>query len=74
MDQTVLMHADIDEGTEGRDVGDNTFQLHAGLQILHLLDTFLEGRRLEFRARVAAGLFQFLDDVGDGGHTEASRR
>ncbi len=31
--QTVLMHADIDEGAEGRDVGHRAFEDHAGLEV-----------------------------------------
>ena len=57
------MHADIDEGAEGRDIGDGAFQHHAGLQILDVVDAVGKGRGLEFGARVAAGLFQFGDDV-----------
>ena len=45
MDETVLMHADIDEGAEGRDVGHGAFQHHAGFQILDVLDAVGEGRR-----------------------------
>ena len=71
--EPVLVHADIDEGAEGGDVGDHAFQHHAGLQIGELLDALLEGGGLEGRARVAARLFQLLQDVGHGRHAEAAR-
>src|SRR5574343_1063620 len=71
MHQTILMHADIDEGTKGRDVGDDAFEDHAGLQILHFGDAVGEGGRLELRARVATGFFQFLQDVLNGRQAEA---
>lgn len=69
--QTVLMHADVDERAERRDIGDHTLQHHARLQIGDLLHARGEFGGLEFRARVAAGLLQLADDVGDGGDTEA---
>ena len=53
------MHADVDEGAEGGDVGDDAFEDHAGLQVGNRFDAFLKGRGLEFRARVAARFFQF---------------
>ena len=40
------------------------------MQILHLLDAFLEGGSLEFRARVATGFFQFAENVLHRGQTE----
>ena len=52
------------------DVGDDAFELHAGLQVGDLLDALLEGRRLELGARVAAGLLQLGEDVGDGRDAE----
>jgi len=64
MHQPVLMHADVDKGAECRDVGNRALKDHAALEILDLLDAFLEHRGLEGRARVAAGLFQFAQDVG----------
>ncbi|MOA16885.1 hypothetical protein D3C78_1371180 [compost metagenome] len=70
MHQSVLMHADIHEGAKGGDIGDRTLQQHARLQIGDLVHTFGKGRGLEARARVAAGLFQFGDDVFYGGQTE----
>ena len=52
------MHADVDEGAEGGDVGDDAFEDHVGLQVGKRLDAVLECSRFEFWARIAAGLFQ----------------
>ena len=69
--QAVLMDADVDEGAEGGDVGDDAFEDHARAQVADLFDAVGEGRRLELGARVAAGFFQFLEDVLDGRQAEA---
>ena len=70
MDQAVLVHAHVHEGTEGGDVGHRSLQDHARFEILDLVDAFLELGGLELRARVAAWLIQLGEDVGDGGHAE----
>ncbi len=72
--QAVLVHADVDEGAERRDVGHRAFQHHAGLQVVEGFDALLEHRGLEGRARIAAGLFQFAQDVGHGRQAEGRRR
>ncbi|MCY1434588.1 hypothetical protein D9M71_506520 [compost metagenome] len=69
--QAVLVHADVDEGTEVGDVGHHAFEDHARFQVLEVFDAVLEGGGLELGAWVAAGLVQFLQDVGDGRQTEA---
>ena len=56
--EAVLVHADVDEGAEGGDVGDDAFEDHVGLQVGKRLDAVLECSRFEFWARIAAGLFQ----------------
>src|SRR5690606_24717003 len=71
MHQTILVHADIDEGTEVGHVADHPLEHHAGLEVADLLHPFLEGRRLELGTRVAAGLVQLGENVGDGRDTEA---
>src|SRR5262249_16311078 len=38
VNQAILVHADVDEGTECCDVGNGTLQDHTGLEILDLLD------------------------------------
>ena len=52
----------------------DALQHHAGLEVVERLDALLEGRGLEGRARVAAGLLQFAQDVGHGRQAEAGRR
>ena len=42
VDQAVLVDADVDEGAEGGDVGDDAGELHAGLEIFDLVDAFGE--------------------------------
>ena len=66
------MHADIDERAERGDVGDDALEHHARLEIVERLDAVLELRRLEGRARIAAGLLQLVQDVGDGRQAELS--
>ncbi len=64
------MHADVDEGAEVGDVGHHAFEHHARLQIAELLHAVLELGGLELRTRVAAGLVQLAENVGDGGQAE----
>ncbi len=64
------MHADVDEGTEVGHVRHHAFQRHAGAQVFQLVHAFLEGRRAELGAGIAARLFQLLQDVLDGGQAE----
>ncbi|CPL31136.1 Uncharacterised protein [Bordetella pertussis] len=71
MDQPVLVHADVHEGAEIGDVGHHAFEHHAGEQVVEGFDAFLELRGLEFRARIAAGLFQLGEDVAHRGQPEA---
>ncbi len=61
--EPVLVHADIDERSEVRDVGHHALELHTGPQVLNLLDTLLEFRRLEFGSRIASRLFELGQDV-----------
>ena len=62
------------KGAERGDVGHDTFENHAGLQILELFHSLAEARRLENRSRITSGLFEFRQDVGDGRHPEDSIR
>ena len=68
--QPVLMHTDVDEGSEVGDIGHGAFQDHAGLQILQGLDALLELRGLELGTRVAAGFLQLGQNVFHGRQTE----
>src|SRR6266704_3298195 len=45
--ETILVHADVNESSEVRHVGDHAFEQHAGCQVLEFLDALLERRRLE---------------------------
>ncbi len=63
VDEFVLMDADIDEGTEGGDVGDDAGQLHADGEVGGFFDAVLEGEQLELFARAAAGFRKFGEDV-----------
>ena len=60
------MDADIDEGSELGDVGDDAFEDHADGDIPHLLDVFAEGGDDELIAGVAAGFAEFLADIVEG--------
>ncbi|PSK61818.1 hypothetical protein B0E53_06285 [Micromonospora sp. MH33] len=64
------MHADVDERAERGHVGDHALQHHPRRQVADLLDPLHEGGGPELRARVAAGLLQLGEDVGDGGQAE----
>ena len=57
------MNADVNEGTEGRDVRHDARELHAGLEILHLLDAVGEAEGLELLARIASRLGKLGDNV-----------
>ncbi|KCB33957.1 hypothetical protein L543_2294 [Bordetella hinzii L60] len=69
--QAILVHADVDKGAEVGHVGDHAFEQHAGVQVVEGLDAFLELGRLELGARIAAGFFQFGEDVAHRGQAEA---
>ncbi len=58
MDQTVLMHTHVDEGTEGRDVGNHAFELHTFLQVLEGVNVFAKLGCVKFLARVTPCLSQ----------------
>ena len=70
MHQAVLVHADVDEGAEVGDVGDDALELHARLQIGQGLDAVAEAGGPELGAGIAAGLFQLAQDVPHRGLAE----
>jgi hypothetical protein len=72
--QPVLMDPDIDKGAERGDVGHDTFENHAGLQILELIHSFAEACRLESRSRITSGFLEFCQNIGDGWHPEVGMR
>ncbi len=53
MNQTVLMHTNIDERTEMSNVGDHSFQPHPCRQIADLIDAFGERGHFKFVPRVS---------------------
>ena len=63
VDETILMHADVHEGTKGGDVGDDSRQLHADGQILHVIDAFSKVEDFKLLARVTTWLGQLVHDV-----------
>ena len=70
MDQAVLVHADVDERAERRDVGDQALEDHAFLDVLEGHHVVAEPRRLEQRARIAPRAQQLGEDVAHGGVTD----
>ena len=56
MDQTVLVHADIDKRAERGDVGHHAFQLHPHAQVGEFFNAIGEACGLELGTGVAAGL------------------
>ena len=70
MYQTILMHPDVDEGTEVGDVGHDAFEHHPGLQVGDLLDAFAKARGDELAAGISAGLLELGEDVAHGGQPE----
>ena len=64
MHQAVLMHTDVNKGSESRHVRDDALKLHARGEILKFVHTFGKLGRFKFRTRIAPRLFQFDNDVG----------
>jgi hypothetical protein len=60
------MDADVDEGAELRDVGDDPLEDHVGLHVSNLPDAFVERGCNELVAWVAARLAELFKDVGEG--------
>jgi hypothetical protein len=52
------------------DVRHDTFENHAGLQILELFHSLTEACRFVGRARITSRLLEFPQDVSDGRHPE----
>ena len=66
VDEAVLMDANVDEGSEVGDVGDDARQQHAFLQVVDGLDVSVELECFNLFAGVAAWLLQFAHDIGEG--------
>lgn len=65
MDESILMDTDIDEGAEFCDVGDDSFQFHAGLEVFDFADAIGEPCGAEFAAWVASRSGEFCEDIPD---------
>ncbi len=68
MNQTVLVHAQIDKRAEGSHVADRAFEHHVDFEVFDVFHAVLQFGHLEVGARVAAWLFEFAQDVFDGDH------
>ena len=66
VDEAVLVHADVDKGAEGGDVGDDAVEGHARTQVFDFADVLVELKGLEGLAWVAARLLQLGEDIVDG--------
>ena len=70
MHQSVLMHTNINEGAESRHIAHHTFEHHAGHKVSDLMDDIRKLCRFKFRARIAAGLFEFTQNILNCGNAE----
>ena len=66
VDEAVLVDPDVDEGSEGRDVGHNAGEHHALSHILYLADTLVELEHFELRTWVEARFLKFFHYVFKG--------
>lgn len=60
------MDADVDEGAELRDVGDDTLEDHVRLYVGDLSNSFVKCGCNELVAWIAARFAEFFEDVGEG--------
>lgn len=65
MDESILMDSDIDEGAEFCDVGDDSFQFHAGLEMFDFADAISKAGGAEFAAWVTSWSSEFYEDIAD---------
>ena len=70
MDETVLMDADIDEGAEIGDIGNDAGEFHSGVQVFEDMNTFGESKHLELFTGIPSGLCQLGDDITEGWETD----
>ena len=68
MYKAILVHTDVDEATELRDVRHDARQNHAHLQVFQLVHIVVELESLRLSTRVAARLLQLVHDVGERWH------
>ena len=60
VDEAILVDADVDEGAEGGDVGDDAGEFHAGLEVFEGVDVVGEGEGFELLAGVFGRPLAFL--------------
>ena len=70
MNQSVLVNADIYEGAEVGDIGYNTRQFHAFVQVFYGLYAAVKLKLLNLFTRIATRLLQLLHDVCQGGQAD----
>ena len=58
MNQSILMHADINEGPKGRNVCHCPFKRHAGFEVADAVDAISEGGCFKCRTRITTRFFQ----------------
>src|SRR5690606_8306350 len=67
--QSVLMYADIHEGTEVGDICHDTRQPHANTEVGNGVYTFGKRKRLELLPRIPSGFSQLGQNVAEGRHS-----
>ena len=68
MYKAILVHTDVDEATELRDVRHDARQNHTHLQVFQLVHIVVELEGFRLSTRVAARLLQLAHDVGERWH------
>lgn len=68
VDKALHLDAEVDEAAEVGDVGNDSRQNHAFLQVVDGAEGGVEGELFVLATRVAAWFAEFLHDVGKGGH------
>ena len=66
MYESVLVHADIDEGAKVCDVGDDSGADHPGFEVRDLVDVVAVADDLKLRAGISSRFFKLLNDVIKG--------
>ena len=70
MHQPILVDPDINEGTEGGNVGNDPWKFHSDLQVFHLFDTIRKAEGLKALTWVAARFGEFLKYIVERGKTD----
>ncbi len=65
MHEAILMHANVDESTEVGDIRHDAGQFHHRYEVFWRMNTRIKLERFSLTTRVAAGLFEFLHDIGE---------